>query len=296
MEKGFINGFDGTTVYRYLWDDVENPKGVVQIFHGMAEHAGRYEDFALFLNKHGYIVFADDHRAHGYTAGNDLAKYFGYNVVEDTINDELYFSKLLKEKYNLPLYVFGHSYGSFICQAYIQRSNYHEKAILCGSSYMHHRIDIWAGRHIARITIRHKGYNHPAKMIEKASFGQYDKQVKEGSWLNSNKDEVQKYYKDEFNGKTLCAGFYLDFFNLFKTIYKKKNLALINKDIPLLLIAGQNDPVGSMGKGMKKLEAMYKKLDIKDLSLILYEGCRHEILNETIHEKVYDDILKFLEK
>jgi len=172
MEEKFIESFDGNKIYCCEWNDVENPVGVVQIIHGMAEYVKRYDDFARFLNKHGFIVFGDDHRAHGKTAGSieNIGKYEGGNLFFDTVQDEVLFSKMLKEKYNLPLFVFGHSYGSFITQRYIESCDLYERAILSGSAYMKKRADVKLGLLVAKLTAKFKGNNAPARLIEQMSF------------------------------------------------------------------------------------------------------------------------------
>ena len=299
MKEAYDKSFDGYEVYRYLWNDVENPIGIVQIIHGMAEHAKRYEDFAKFLNEHGYIVFANDHRAHGKTAKGEenLGKYIGGgpNVVVDTIMDEIYFSRNLVEKNKLPLYVLGHSYGSFICQAYIQRCSLYSKAIICGSACMKNRFDIKLGKMIAKMIARKKGLHAPAEIIRNMSFGSYEKKFKNGSWLNTDIDKTVEYKNDPLCGQTMSADFYYHFFSLFDWIYKPELMNKIDKTKPLYLIAGKEDPVGNMGKSVKKLFKMYASYDI-DVQMNLYDNARHEILNEKIKDRVYKDILKFLKK
>ena len=295
--QGFFESFDKTKIHYYKWDEVDKPKGVVQIIHGMAEYAGRYENFAKYLNSVGYIVFADDHRAHGETAPDEskIGKYDGENLFFDTLKDELFISKKLKEEYNLPLFVFGHSYGSFLTQVYIQNSNIYDKAIICGSALMKGRVDVKLGLLIAKLTKAFKGKDANAKLIEKINFGGYNKKFKEGVWLNSVKEEAEKYYADKFCGKSFSAKFYVDFFGAFSKIYKKKNLLKIDKTKPIFIIAGNDDPVGSMGKSVTKLYNFYKKLGL-DAYVKLYSGARHEILNEKIKNEVYEDIREFLEK
>lgn len=298
MKSGFIESFDKAKIYLYCWNDVEKPKGIVQIMHGMAEHAGRYEKFAKKLNKEGYIVFADDHRAHGKTAGDveKLGKYDGGDLFKDTVQDEIFISQMLVDEYKLPLYVFGHSYGSFLCQAYIEKCHLYEKAIICGSAFMGARFDVAMGKLISKLTMKHKGKDAPAKLIEKINFGGYDKKVKTGSWLNTDEKEVKKYYADKYCGTPFSAKFYVDFFSAFDRIYNKNYTAEIDRKKPLLLIAGKNDPVGSMGKSMQQLYKFYIGLEVQDVTLKLYDGARHEILNEPIQDTVVSDILEFLGK
>lgn len=297
MKEKFIESFDKSQIYSYEWDDVENPVGVVQIIHGMAEHARRYDEFARELNKAGYIVFADDHRAHGKTSGvENLGKYDGVDLFEDTVQDEIFISKMLKEKYKLPLYVFGHSYGSFLLQSYIEKCNLHDKAILCGSALMKNRPELFFAKLIAKLTLKYKGKDAPAKLIEKINYGGYNKKVKSGSWLNSDQATANAYYKDEFNGKPMSAKFYVDFFSSFSRIYKNEYTKSIDKNKPLLIISGKNDPVGSMGKSVTNLYKFYIELDVKNVKMKLYEGARHEIINEPTREKVYADIINFLKE
>lgn len=300
MKEGFVKSFDGYEVYRYLWNDVENPIGIVQIFHGMAEHAKRYEDFAKFLNKNGYIVFANDHRAHGKTARGEeklgIYKDGGPDVVWDTIMDEIYFSRRLIEKNKLPLYVLGHSYGSFICQAYIQKCNLYTKAIMCGSACMKNRIDVKLGKMIAKSISKRKGHDAPAEVIRNLTFGKYEKKFKDGSWLNTDIEKTVEYKNDPLCGKTMSAEFYSDFFSLFDWLYKPDMLKKVDKTKPIYLISGKQDPVGNMGKSVKKLFKMYASLEIEGIQMNLYDNARHEILNEKIKDKVYKDILKFLKK
>ncbi len=295
MKTGFLESFDGRKIWVYVWDNVKEPKGIVQIFHGMAEHAGRYEEFAKFLNKNGYIAVANDQRAFGKTAGGleNLGKYDGSNIFFDSMHDGMSLSKKLRTEYNLPIFLFGHSYGSFLAQGVIELATPPAGVILCGSSYMHGRADIFFGKRVAKLTMKRKGPDAPAKLIEKMSFGKYDKQVKSGSWLNTDENEVKKYYADDLCGKTCSAKFYYAFFKSFDRIYSKKNYRRIKKNLPIYLISGKCDPVGNMGKGVHKLFKFYNHIEC-NVKMKLYDNARHEILNEPIKQTVYEDVLNFL--
>jgi len=298
MKKEYIKSFDNSDIYCYIWDDVEKPVGIVQIFHGMAEHAGRYDDFAKALNKVGLIVFADDHRAHGMTAKDKkLGTYSGENCFLDTAEDEIFFSNYLKEKYKLPLYVFGHSYGSFLLQYYMTQTHVYDKAILCGSALMGWSYFISFGRLLVKAQMK-KGADEPATFIEKTNYTHYNKAVKEGSWLNSDPEEVKKYFADKFNGFPLSNKFYNDYFNGIKLAYTRENRERIDKSKPILIISGSEDPVGHKSKSVKRLESYLKnKLHIKNVKTIIYNGARHEILNEPkFKEQVYWDVIGFIKE
>ena len=297
MKEGFIKSFDNYDVYRCIWDDVENPKGVVQLVHGLLEDAKKYEEFALFLNKNGYIVFADDHRGHGKTAGvENIGTYDGQNMVWDTIMDQIYFSRLLTEKYKLPIYVLGHGYGSFICQAYMQKCNLYSKIILSGSTLMRNKKDIKLGKFIAKTTVKHKGPNAPATLVGKNFFGRKYKDLKNGEWLSSDKEKVEELKKSPSVSKPLSAKFYFDFFSLFDWLYTPFYLKKIDKKKPIYLISGKEDFVGKYGKLIKKLFKFYLALDIEDVQMSLYEGARHDLLIEKDRKKIFKDILKFINK
>lgn len=297
MVEQDIKSFDGTKLHTYKWDDVKNPIGVVQIIHGMAEHALRYDDFAKYLNKHGYIVYADDHRAHGKTAGtpSKVGKYpVDSNIFYDTTEDELFISEKLVKEYNLPLVVFGHSYGSIITQKYIQSSTLHAGAILSGTSYMNTFLNKIAIR-IARSTRKNKGDNAPAKLIEKLSFESYNKKFKTGLWITSNEKIAEEYKKDKFCGVPFSAKFYDDMLTASIQLYSNHRLERIDKNIPIFLMSGKQDLFGLKGKAVVKLYKAYAYHDIHNLKMKLYPNMRHEILNEIGNEVVYQDVLDFLD-
>ncbi len=294
MKERIIESFDGNKICCYLWDNVKNPVGVVQIFHGMAEHATRYDEFAKFLNKNGYIVFADDHRGHGKTAGSveNIGKYEGGNIFFDTAQDEKYFAKLLKEEYNLPIYLFGHSYGSFVALHFIQTCNLYEKVVLSGSSYMK-RQDAKFAHLVSKITKKFKGEKAPAKLVEKLSFVSYNKKFHDnGSWLNSDKEKTQEYYSDPQCGLSFSAKFYDDLFSAFNIIFKNENLYKIDDNKKILILSGKEDPVSKMGKLVIKLYRVFKEHDLR-VAMKLYAGARHEIIHDTTKETVFQDVLDF---
>lgn len=298
MKEIKFKSFDNTELACYIWEDVAKPKGIVQIIHGMSEHAQRYNDLATYLNQYGFIVFADDHRAHGKTAGKpELVGVYDKptNLYCDSVKDELEISKFLKEKYpNLPLFVFGHSYGSLITQKYIQEGKLHKGAILCGTSYMN-TLENKMAKTIAKITMNNKGNNAHAKMIENLSFKKYNKGLEEGElWITHDKEIAKAYKADPMCSQPFSAKFYYDLMSGVIPTYKKANLAKIDKRKPLMLIAGQEDRFSKNGKLVSKLYNTYKKLGVIDLTIHLYPNMRHEVHNEINNAQVYADIKNFL--
>ncbi len=291
-----------TVLQCYLWDDVRNAKGVVQISHGMAEHARRYDDFAKFLNKNGYIVFADDHRAHGVTGEKQSSKgikgYQAGDIYNDTVDDEVAITSYLKEKYNLPVIYLGHSYGSMVGQRYIQKCKEHTAAILSGSAMMKGGL-LNFGAAIANMQYKTLGGEKTAKMMDKLTFGNYNTPFKkEGTafgWLSRDKEQVKKYCLDEQCGYVMSIAFFKYFLNGLKKAYVADNLSAIDLAKPIGIFSGDHDPVGGNGKLVKKLYEQYKDLGVKDVRLKLYEGARHEIINEINRDEVYKDMLAFMD-
>ncbi len=301
MKNEKFQSFDGTILQCYLWDNVRNPKGVVQISHGMAEHARRYDDFANYLNQNGYIVFADDHRAHGMTSTKQSAKgvkgYHSGNIYFDTVQDECAITKMLKERYNLPVFYVGHSYGSMLGQRYIQECKDYSGAILCGSAMMK-GATLSTGAAVANMQYKLHGGEKTATLLDKLSFGNFNKPFKKESefaWLSRDKENVKKYIFDEQCGYVMSIAFFKFFLNGLKESYKKENLAKIDLNKPIGIFSGAKDPVGQSGKLVQKLYDQYKNLGVKDLTIKLYPDARHEILNETNRGEVYSDFLSRLD-
>lgn len=271
---------DGKTLSVAEWKGEGELVGMVQISHGMVEHTGRYDAFASALAEQGFLVFADDHRGHGRTDESTLG-YAPGDMFEDTLKDLAELSKKYKAEYpQLPLVLFGHSYGSFLTQGYIERySAYLAGVVIGGSCCMKGNPSVGFGRMMAGIGCACKGERAPAKLIAKATFGAYEKKLG-GSFISSDPAEVERYRSDPYCSFICSNHFYRCFFRGLKKIYRKKELDGIDRSLPIFLIAGNCDPVGQMGKGVKRLEAMYKKLGCKSVECLIMDGIRHEYLND----------------
>jgi len=292
MKEIKINGFEGYKLNARLFE-VKTPKGIVQIIHGMQEYSKRYEKFAKFLNNNGYIVFVSDLRGHGKSAEDEtLLGYSSGDISIENVKDQIIVSEYLKEKYpNIPLIVLGHSYGSFLTQRYITKCDLADKVILSGSAYTNTAL-MKFGRIFANLTAFFKGKRAIAKMIENMSLQGYGKGFEDGNWLCKDSKVWEEYKKDDYCGTPFPASFYQSFFKLVVNNYKK--LDKINKEKPILIMSGDKDPVGGNGKLVKKLYDIYKEAGLRNLYLKLYTDGRHEMLNETNKEEVYNDILTFI--
>lgn len=274
-----LQSFDKTEIYLHEWA-AEDPKGVVQIVHGMTEHGARYEGFARYLNEHGYFVVADDHRGHGKTHPQSLG-YAPGDMFADTVRDEGLITERYRERFpSAKYFLFGFSYGSFLTQRYLaDHGDLIDGAVIAGSNYKKD-FEVYLGSLVAGMGCLFSP-KKPAKLIEKLSFGAYSKQFEDGNWLSADADNNEAYRGDPFCGFTCSNRFYKDFFRGLRRLYTKKYCEKLPKALPLLLAAGKDDPVGDMGKGMEKLARFYReKAGMTNVRLELFEGCRHEFLNE----------------
>ncbi|SHG69062.1 Lysophospholipase, alpha-beta hydrolase superfamily [Thermosyntropha lipolytica DSM 11003] len=301
-EGFYIEGAQGEKIYLHSWAKVSSPRGVVQIFHGMAEHGKRYERLARYLNEQGLVVFADDHRGHGRTAGSlENLGYIGEDGFNLIVEDEYKISCWLREKYpGVPLFIIAHSFGSFIAQEYIIRYGKEiEGVILCGSAAMD-TIKAKAGYIVASLVKMIKGEKHKSPFLDYLSFGSFNRKIKDSrskfAWLSTDDEEVKKYEEDPFCGTLFTAGFFYYLARAFLHLYKQERLNNIPADLPILIIAGSDDPVGEYGKLVQKLYYMYKNIGCNDVDIKLYPGKRHELFNEKGREEIYKDVNAWLQK
>ena len=294
MNRVNLTSHDGKVISVVEWAEAENPTCVVQISHGMAEHALRYEYFARKMNERGYIVVADDHRAHGIT-DKDTHGYCDGDIFNDTLQDMKVITEHYKAKYGLPVVLFGHSYGSFLTQRYVQEyADGIAGAVIGGSSHMGVAlapVGVMLSTLLCWLGLSKK----PANLIKKLTFDVYDRQFEQGSFISSQVDECERYNADPNCGFVCSYNFYKCFFNGLSAAYRKNNLAGLKADFPLLLISGASDPVGEKGKGVDRLEAMYGEYGL-NVKKVLYDGVRHEYLNDTSREAAIDEIAAFVNK
>ena len=291
-----FTSYDQKQIFVREWTDVKDPAGVVQIAHGMNEYAARYDNFARALNALGYIVVADDHRGHGDT-DTDTLGYCEGDMFTDTLKDMAGIAKYYGEKFPKVKYVlFGFSYGSFLTQAFIEKyARFMDGAIIAGSSRQNGAA-VRAGRVFAEIGGAFKGKDAPAEFVNNVVFGGYDKKIggEKFSWLSVDEENNEKYRADPYCMYVCSNNFFAGFFKGLSGLYKKKNAAGLDRELPLLLISGAEDPVGGE-KGVGRLYDFYKKQGMKRVEKYLIEGSRHEFLNEKVHfDEAFAQISSFL--
>ena len=291
---------NGDHLFGFAWE-CKKPEGIVVIATGMEEASYRYDDFATFLVKNNYNVYCIDH----YGQGESVSDVSQLGIVPQS-----FFSKSVRvlddvaKKYTIPgkpVIIFGHSMGSFMVQDYIQRYNKRPtKAIIMGTNGPNAKVLFSMGYPLAKFVCKMKGENTEAKFLKNMAVGAYAKSVKNRTsdcdWLSYNQANVKAYLADPKCGHPSSNGFYRELLKGNHRLYRKKFLQKINKKLPILVIAGKDDPVGAYGKGPKSLYKLYKKIGVEGAELKIYENMRHEILNELEKEMVYKDILNFIKK
>lgn len=277
-----------------------NAKGVVQIVHGMCEYKERYEGFIDYLTQNGYIVFAHDHRGHGgsVTANENLG-YFGDKKGEAIVDDAALVTDEIRRLYpGLSVTLFGHSMGSLVVRAYIQK--YEEKIdklIVCGSPSKNSLAGF--GLMLNGVISAFRGKKYRSRLMANASTGGGDDQFPgegKNAWLTRDKTVVKKYNADEkCNFVFTCNGF-SNLLHLVKNVYKKKKYPAKHSDLPIFFMAGADDPVIGSEKKWLAAQQFLRDVGYKNVTGKLYPKMRHEILNELGKEEVYADALAFIEK
>ncbi|KGR79664.1 alpha/beta hydrolase [Ureibacillus manganicus DSM 26584] len=291
---------DGHRVFVRIYEPTGEVIGRFHILHGMGEHGGRYDTFATMLMEQGYFVTVHDHRGHGKTAEmNGKLGYFadenGFARVVDDVYEVI--QNVRYDYKKVPIYLFGHSMGSFIARRFIQLySDVVDGCILCGTgtTTVLHKV----GNTLARTLARTKGKDSKGELMNELSLGGFNKQfknVKTGyDWLTSDEDEVRKYIEDPLCGFIATNQFFVDLTEGLLVINRKEENERIEKDLPILLISGTEDPVGLKGKGVYKVAEQLKNAGLQNVIIYLFEGMRHEILNEVNKERVYDVVTRWL--
>lgn len=282
---------DGRKINVTCWHP-EHAKAYLHICHGMAEHIDRYLEFAEEMAQTGLVVFYHNHRGHG--EHEVLGHYSDGHGWSKTIQDIADVQDAIMTDKDLPLFLFGHSMGSFIAQGYALRHG--EKLaglILSGTNYQHPFM-YYAGRIVANIEKKRIGLRTPSKTMDTLSFASFNNHFKptrtEFDWLTRDPAQVDKYIQDPLCGFPCSPETWIQLLSGLIEISNTKNLASIPASLPLYLFGGDKDPVGRFGKGIPALEQKLRQTGHDNVTYKLYKEGRHEMLNEICKEQVYSDI------
>lgn len=281
------------------WVPEQEIRAVMQIVHGIAEHVERYAGFAEFLNSLGVLVVAEDHMGHGKSVQDGKLGCFQggwFAAVEDSY-------RLMQDTMaaypGVPYVLFGHSMGSFMARTILcsHPDSGISAAVICGTGWQP-AAALPAAIKLVEGVCKKNGEQTPSPVLENLMFGTYNKRVEHPrtkcDWLTRDTKVVDAYMADPLCGFTPAAGLVRDMLKGISYIENPANLSAMDKDLPVLFIAGGDDPVGAYGKGVHKAAQAFEQAGMKTVTTRIYPLGRHEILNEINKEDVYQDVAKWL--
>lgn len=278
----------------------KNLKAIVIVLHGMIERKDIYTEFAEYLASKNYGVVTYDHMGHGDSVNNEDERGFfanekGYELL---IEDLKYVIKEVK-KFNLPIFLFGHSMGSLISRYYVATNDKKEidGLILSGTIGQQWAID--GAIQLAEYMVNKKGPRYRSRklmgIVTNISKWKFERMQDKLEWATRDRDYIAKAKKDKSINFVFTAAGFRDIFTLVKLTGQKENIERIPKDLPILMVSGGDDILGEYSEGVKRLEEAYKKAGLKDVTLKIYEKSRHALLQDLDRKQVFKDIYEWLE-
>ena len=282
-----FTGYNGIILPAYLWLPDGEVKAVLQITHGMTEHMGRYEAFARYLCSMGITVAGFDLRGHGKNPGDAEVASFGEGGWAASIEDMRLFYELLEQRLTVvPHYMLGFSLGSFLLREYLTK--YPDEGEVAGAIIMGtgHQpgwlLSIMMG--IVNGQIKKAGFDKTTDLVHQLSFGTYNQKFKPNrttaDWLCADETELDKYLADPLVRKDISAGLFWELLGSMKRTGSAYEYDGWDTSIPILLISGQDDPVGDGGKGVQEISRRMKKSGMENVTIKLFPGARHDLLHE----------------
>nr|WP_296460581.1 alpha/beta hydrolase [uncultured Acetatifactor sp.] len=305
-EEFYFDSRDGKSkihAVRYRPEDTGQVRCILQVVHGMAEYAERYEEFAAFLVERGFVVTGDDHLGHGKSVGQGGKQ--GYFCEQDPatvlVRDVHRLKKLTEEAYpGVPYVLMGHSMGSFITRNYLCRYGTGISGAVIMGTGMQPKAVLDMARLVAGIQKLFCGSGHVSRLLDRLAFGGYGRGITDRrtafDWLSRDRERVDRYIADPMCGFTFTVNGFGALFELVVRLYSPENLAAVPKDLPVFMVSGDADPVGDYGKGVRRAYDSLVAAGLTDIRLKLYPGGRHELLNETNRSQVMQDICRWVEE
>lgn len=298
-----LNMRDGYELYMYKWAPEAEVEalGVIQLIHGSCEHSKRYVNFAEFLTKKGFIVYSCDLRGHGFSVNSkeDLGYFAEKNGWNEIVEDLHEVTEVIKkENPGIKLVVLGHSMGSFLARHYAIRYGNEIDGLIATGTAHNGKLLMKLGKFLAERDIKKNGAKHRNNTLNKLSYDSFSNQFKpirtKQDWLSRDEKIVDEYIKDELCGFIFSSSAFRDMFEGLLYITDRENIKRMPKELPVLLLSGERDPVGNNGKMVIKAFEEYKAYGLENVQMQLYKDMRHEILNEINKEQVYRDILVWI--
>lgn len=299
VEFSLPSSREGVELHCAEWT-AECPSATLQISHGMIEHIMRYSGFAEYLRSEGISVFGHDHLGHGKTSPDDLGTMAESDGDEYLVEDLHIVSRYVDERCpGIPHFILGHSMGSFVLRRYLTRyGDGVSGAVIVGTGNQS-RISVAVGKSISSLLVRVKGPRYVSPFLNRTVLSVHDSKFRfpdmPNRWISRDEETVRAYNSDPFTTFDFTVSGFRDLFTLIGKVVSGRDAKNIPKDLPVLFVSGADDPIGESGKGVRKAFRNLEKMGLHP-EIKLYEGGRHEILNETNRCEVYRDILGWLEK
>lgn len=300
----FLSADRCTEIHYHAWLPDDAPRAVLVLFHGMLEHSARYADFAAALNAQGIAVYAQDHLGHGESVHpeNPRGHFADCGGNGFVIRDCLHMLELAHAAHpKAPLFLMGHSMGSFLTRQLLHQFTLPALSgvILMGSGHQA-RAAVRLAHAVTGAVARHKGTRHKSDILYKLILGSNNRRChphrSNFDWLSRLPENADAFAADPLIADNFTAQAYHDMLGGMLTNYDPRRLAALDTSIPILILSGDADPIGEYGKGVRRLLSDYQALGYNDATMILYEGARHELLNETNRDQVTTDILNWMEQ
>ncbi len=289
-------------VHAMEWRPEGEPRAVVQIVHGVAEYVGRYDHAARFLNEHGFLVCGEDHLGHGLTAGEGPYGYFAPKGGWELVVRDIRRLRELEGEENpgVPYFILGHSMGSFLTRTYLIRYPGTVGGAVLSGTGQESAAAVAGGKALACLLCALRGPTHVSPLIFRLSLGAYNKAFRpnrtSADWISRDEAVVDANRADPLCTFQPTVSMFRDMMGGLQFIAAPDNLSKMDKNTPVYFFSGDRDPVGSMGEGVKKVVGMFRAAGCRDVTVKLYPGGRHEMLNEINRREVLDDLLAWLEQ
>jgi len=298
-----LPGADSTAIFVRSFQPERAPRAIVQIVHGMAEHSQRYARFAAALTEHGYGAYAADHRGHGYTVTRreELGHFADEDGWEKVVADQVALLAEIQSRHpGTPVFLFGHSMGSYIARSVAFRvANKLAGLILSGTSH-DAPIAMRGARMVAAAERLRVGKRGTSALLRTLTFDSFNKKVRSPrtpcDWLSRDPAEVDKYVADPLCGFDSTTQLFWDMFGGMIEIFTQDNIDKLPKKLPIYVLAGEDDPLNGKLSAIKKLHKALESARFESVTVRVYQGARHELLNETNRDEVTHDLIGWLDE
>ena len=297
----FFKSGSGARLHGCRWTPDSQVRAVLQIVHGIAEYVERYDGFANFLNRQGILVVAEDHMGHGKSISQECPQGYFAGGWQTAVDDTYRLTRdTMAEFRDVPFILFGHSMGSFMARTILAKypDSGITAAVICGTGWQPAPV-LAAGKAACALVCRAKGERAPSPLLQAMAFGTYNRKVEYPrtpyDWLSRDNSVVNAYKADPLCGFTPTAGLMRDMMEGIAYIQREENLAKMGKALPVLSIAGGDDPVGSYGAGVRTAAEAFRKAGMERVDVRIYPLCRHELLNEINREEIMDDVSRWID-